>query len=349
MAKTIVGLDFGHGVVRAAEVVPARGDKKAVLKRYHEVGVPTDAIKEGVVADQPAIVSALKWLWKVGGFSTTRVVIGMGSQQVLIRELVVPSMPIKHVRESLPYRVQDLLPLPVQDAVLDFYPVEEFEQDGTAQLRGLLVAATRESVLINASAVEAAGLRTLDVDLIPFAVARHECMDRAEGTRILVHLGAVSTSIIVAEEGVPQFIRMLPTGGADLTATIGERLEVGPQRAEDLKRRIGLTADPADAEEAVVAGICRENVRDLIQAVRTTISFFQNAHPEEIVNTVVLSGGGGQLRGLDAAIASAVDLRVERTRNEQHIALAGSVDESSLIAAGAGPTVALGLTIGRSV
>ncbi len=348
MAKTIVGLDFGHGVIRAAEVVPAHGGRKPVLKRYHEVGVPVDAIKEGVVVDQAAVVSALRWLWKVGGFSTKRVVIGMGSQQVLIRELVLPSMPIKHVRESLPYRVQDLLPLPVQDAVLDFYPIEEFEQDGTSQLRGLLVAATRESVLINARAVESAGLRTVDVDLIPFAVTRHQSAGGEAGTRIFVHVGAVSTSIIVAAQGVPQFIRMLPTGGADLTAAIAERVDLSAQRAEDLKRRVGLAVDPTDPEEAVVAAVCRESARDLLQAVRTTMSFFQNAHVESAFEAVVLSGGGGQLRGLAAAIQATVDLPVEQVRNEQHISLAGSVDESSLMAAGAGPTVALGLTIGRS-
>ena len=68
----------------------------------------------------------------------------MGSQQVLIRELVVPKMSLAHVRETLPFRVQDLLPLPVEDAVLDFFPIEEVDADGSRALRGLLVAATRD-------------------------------------------------------------------------------------------------------------------------------------------------------------------------------------------------------------
>ena len=60
MTKTIVGLDFGHGVIRAAEVLPERGRRRATLVRYQEVRVPFDAIREGVVVDEDAVVGALE-------------------------------------------------------------------------------------------------------------------------------------------------------------------------------------------------------------------------------------------------------------------------------------------------
>ncbi|MFD1721175.1 type IV pilus assembly protein PilM [Amnibacterium endophyticum] len=347
MAKSIVGLDFGHGVIRAAEVSPG-GRQRPVLHRYHEVEVPVDAIREGVVADTPAVVAALKWLWAVGGFSTKRVVLGMGSQQVLIRELVLPSMPMAHLRETLAFRVQDMLPLPVEHAVLDYYPVEEVEHEGEPHLRGLLVAATRESVAANTSAAAAAGLKVVDVDLIPFAVIRSHVDEDLAGVKVYLHVGAVSTNVIVAERGVPQFVRMLPSGGNDLTAALADRLGVRADRADELKRRFGLVADEEVPESRLTADVSAEAARDLVQAVASTIAFYQNGHPEDHVDGVVLSGGGAMLRGLSAEIAEHTGLPVTVSRPDGRFTVGARIDEPSFVAAGAAPAVALGLTVGSA-
>jgi type IV pilus assembly protein PilM len=344
MPHTIVGLDFGHGVIRAAEV-SSDGKRPPVLHRYHEVQVPVDAIKEGVVTDVDAVVSALTWLWDVASFGTKRVVTGIGSQQVLIRELVLPRMPLSHIRETLPFRVQELLPLPAEQAVLDFYGVEEVEHEGAPHIRGLLVAATRESVLANTSAIEAAGLKVVDVDLIPFAVLRSHVEQERDGVRIYLHIGAVSTNIIVADHGVPQFIRMLPTGGADLTAALAERHDLKLDRADELKRRHGLLVDETDLDARAIAATSAEVAKDLIQAVRSTVAFWQNGHPESQVGGVVLSGGGSMLRGLPEALEAASGLPVVVGRPAGNFTVGGRVDEVSFLAAGASPAVALGLTI----
>jgi len=347
MPNTIVGLDFGHGVIRAAEVSTG-GKHPPVLHRYHEVQVPVDAIKEGVVTDVDAVVSALTWLWNIANFGTKRVVTGIGSQQVLIRELILPRMPIKHIRETLPFRVQELLPLPADQAVLDFYGVEEVEHEGEPHIRGLLVAATRESVLANTRAIEAAGLRVVDVDLIPFAVVRSHVDEERNGVKIYLHVGAVSTSVIVADQGVPQFIRMLPAGGDDLTATLAQRLDLRADRAHELKHRYGLVADPADLDSTAVAAVGVDSAKDLVQAVRSTIAFWENGHPESRVAGVVLSGGGAMLRGLVETLQESTSLEVTISRPAGRFSVGGQVDEASFLAAGAAPAVALGLTI-RSV
>ena len=51
------------------------------------------------------------------------------------------------MREALPYQVQDAIPIPVEEAVLDYVPLEEFgTPDGDLMLSILVVAAQREMV-----------------------------------------------------------------------------------------------------------------------------------------------------------------------------------------------------------
>lgn len=347
MTRTIVGLDFGHGVIRGAEVLPAHGQRPAQLVRYHEVRIPVDAVREGVVVDEEAVVGALESLRGAAGFGTKRVVMGVGSQQVLIRELVMPNLPLAQLRAALPFKAQDLLPLPVEHAVLDFYPVEEVEDDDGPAIRGLLVAATKESVLANIRAAKRAGFRVVDVDLIPFAVVRSHPMAERDGVKMFMHVGATSTSVVVAQRGIPQFVRMLPNGGADLTAALVERFGLSAHRADELKRRYGIRPDPSDPQSDLVAAVNAEGARDIVQAARSTVAFYENSRQEQgdRIDGVVLSGGGAQLRGLADEIASVTGLPVATGHGDAGISVGSRVDEVALLSSGVSPAVAVGLAL----
>ena len=102
MAASVVGLDIGHGVLRAAEVANGTKSKPRLLK-YHEVTFPADASREGEIVEQDVLVRALKQLWSVGKFSTKDVVLGVGNQRVLTRDLAVPKVPLDRIKETLPW------------------------------------------------------------------------------------------------------------------------------------------------------------------------------------------------------------------------------------------------------
>ncbi|HEY4152293.1 MAG TPA: pilus assembly protein PilM, partial [Pseudolysinimonas sp.] len=99
MARSVVGLDIGHGVLRAAEVAnPAK--PRPTLLRYHEMSVPIEAVNRGEVTDPALVAQALKVMWSRAKFSTKDVVLGMGNQRVLSRDYSVRAQPLDRIRES---------------------------------------------------------------------------------------------------------------------------------------------------------------------------------------------------------------------------------------------------------
>ena len=171
MSPSIIGIDIGTAHLRAVEVRNP-GKLRPVLQRYYEVPLPLGAVVAGEVVEPHTVAAALKALWSGGGFHSRQVVLGMGNQRVLARDLSVPKMSLARIRQALPFEVQDLLPVPVADALLDFYPISQSTTEHGPIVNGLLIAAVKATVLANVSAVRLAGLTTIDVDLIPFAVSR---------------------------------------------------------------------------------------------------------------------------------------------------------------------------------
>jgi len=346
MASTVVGLDLGHGVLRAAEIADA-GKARPTLVRYHHIPIPLSAVDRGEVVEAGTVASALKQLWAQGGFKSKKVVLGVGNQRVLVRDLSLPKAPIERIKESLPFQVQDVLPVPVAEALLDFYPVSESREEGREVVNGLLVAAVKEAVLANVEAVQAAGFEPIEVDLIPFALTRSMLVGAAaRGTVALVHVGAVTTSIIVAVDGIPHFVRVMQNGGDDITKALTTSLAIDARQADQIKRGLGLSSDSVSTEWRQAVEVIYQSTGDLMGGIRNTLSFYVSTRPGIVIDRIVVSGGGAELIGFNKALADLTRLPVATTDPLDRFTVARTVNRESLQSGYSGLAVAAGLALG---
>jgi type IV pilus assembly protein PilM len=310
MATSVVGVDIGATTARAVEVHGFEGSKP-VITRLHQVPLPENAARRGEVVELSTVTSALKRLWSSGGFKAKNIVLGMGGSRVFARDFTVPRQPINLIRESLPFQVQDLLPVPVADVLLDFYPIQEEEGEQGPVVKGLLVAGVKEAITANVTAAMSAGLRPLHVDLIPFALSRAIAPIRAaRGPEVIVAIGANTTNIVVVDRGVPQFVRIIPNGGDDVTRAIASRLQWAPEQAESAKRVVGMGGPMMRAEDRPVLEIIYEVTGELLGSIRSTLSYYVGTTPLEPVQRILLTGGGALLGGLPNALSELTGLPV---------------------------------------
>ncbi len=315
--KTVVGLDIGTSGVRAAELSVGKGG--ATLERFGQVALPPRAVRDGEVVDVEAVAAGIRQLWAQAKFSTKKVVLGVANQKVVVRQVDLPWLPLNELRKSLAYQVQDFIPMPVEQAILDFHPLEEFTNDsGGRTLRVLLVAASREMVDTALQALDRAGLVPSAVDLTSFAVLRSLVTEQSGlgsmEAEAIVDIGASVTNIVVHQGGVPRFVRILLMGGADITDAVAERLGVPVDQAESVKQGTGLArvAGAADAHPANRA--IEASGAAFVEEVRSSLDYYQAQPGSARVGRIMLSGGGSRLDGLAERLATATRLPVEAAR-----------------------------------
>jgi type IV pilus assembly protein PilM len=307
--RTAIGLDIGTSVVRAAEL--SFGRAGITLERFGQVVLPEGAVRDGEVVDPEPVVESLRQLWAATGFSHKRVVMGVANQRVIVRQLELPWMEQSELRDSLAFHVADFLPIPVDAAVLDFFPLEEGTDEGGARLlRGLLVAAARDTVLANVRCAERAGLSCQSVDLTSFAVLRS--MGRQSGmdveTEALIDVGARVTNIVVHSSGVPRFVRIMLMGGQDVTDAVADRLGIPTSEAEAMKQQVALLG--ASEEFGAVSQAMTSTAQDFVDEIRGSLDYYGASTPSHPVERILLCGGGSRLDGLRERLASATRLPV---------------------------------------
>jgi type IV pilus assembly protein PilM len=313
VAKTLIGLDIGSTAVRAAEVVP--GDVP-VLTRAAQVPLPPGAVENGEVRQPEAVGEALKELWARGRIRGRQVRLGVGNQRVVVREIALPWLPEKELRGSLGFQVQEFIPLSVDEAVLDFDPVGEFEQEGRRMLRLLLVAAQKVMVSEAVAAVQAARLEPIGIDLNPFALVRAvgtvEGINlEAPGDEAVVDVGAHVTNICVHDRGVTRFVRILPSGGRDITLAIARGLGVEDDVAERLKRGEDVEGAPPQKD---VERVSLSRAGSFVDEIRSSLEFYTAQVPGAKIGRVLVTGGGSKLRGFLELLQERIPVKVDRGR-----------------------------------
>lgn len=362
MTRTMVGLDIGSSGVRAAEFVPGR--RRTTLRRFASVPLAPGVVRAGTVVDGEALTDALRTLWSKGKFGTREVRIGIANAGVLVRQMDLDWMPPADFRKALRYQVQDALPIPVDDANLDYHLLDEvdLEQPGSEPRRVariLLVAAAREMVDAFVDAARQARLRTVGVDLLPFALVRsrspHGLAETGE-VEAIVDVGADVVSVVVHAGGVPRYVRIIPgIGGQAITEAVRQHYDWTWEDAERTKIYVGLpghahldasqieTVGPGvDGLEHAAQRVVVAAVRELADEIASTLTFYRDTvsdvradaapgtasgtapgaaedDPATTVTQVLLTGSGARLGGLRELLEGRLGLAVARLEGAESV------------------------------
>jgi type IV pilus assembly protein PilM len=351
--RGVVGLDIGTSAVRAAEL--GVDSDSATLHRFGQVALPEGAVRDGEIHDADAVTTAIRQLWATVKFSTKRVAVGVANQRVVVRQVDLPWMPVKELRKSLALQVGDLIPMPVDQAVLDFHAIEEVvSEDGHRMLRVMLVAAGKDMVSVAVDAVTRAGLKPTMVDLTPFAVLRSlggggGAMGLDTEAEAIVEVGADVTNIVVHRNGLPRFVRVLLLGGRDVTETMAERMGVDQMTAEGTKLGMTLSPDPTHVDSHPASRALESSVAQWIDEVRQSLTFHVGQSGGDRIRRIVLTGGASQLAGLPQRLATATRLPVVVASPLSGLKLGRTgLAPDQLAAVQARMAVPVGLALGRA-
>jgi len=347
-----IGVDIGDTHVRVAEVeFSGKGSSatgRGTLTGYSEVPLPRGAVQAGEVVDVSAVGSAIKQAVGGAGASGKEAHVGVGSANVVVREIELPSLPMAQLRTSLPFHVQETLPMSVDEVLLDFYPTGEKEMESSKVLRGIMVAAPKSTVTQNLLAVEAAGLRPKMVDLGGFALLRSQLsQDAMSGVVAFVDIGARLTTVVITTNGLPRLVRILPQGGHDLTDAVASSLQIGAVEAEEVKIQIGLGGRPGPGQEAAVEPLS-QSARQLVEGIRNTFVYFASSNPGEAPQHMVITGGGSLLGGLGQYLASATRLPVRYGNAFARISVGKKIRPESLQGLEVRAATPIGLAFGEA-
>ena len=344
--STVVALDIGSSAIAGAEIKDGRQLSRAAVEE-----LPEGLVVDGEVAEPVDLANHIKRFWKDSKFSGRSVRLGVANQRVVVRMIELPAIDDPaEMRQTVDIEAAEHIPIPPDQAIIDYQSVGWFEDESGPRQRLVVVAAHREMIETLVSAVRRAGLRVDGIDLEAFALIRSlvPIVPRGDGAEVLCHIGAGATNIVVSVDRTSQFTRLVGLGGVDLTNAVADQTGLSPHEAEALKAACGLLGDvPTGWDQATVTRVRHAlalAVRPLVQEIGRTIDFYRSQDFARPVERLVLSGGTALCSGLDKYVQQALGLEVEIGNPLQN--LSKSADLSFEVATRS--AVAVGLALDAS-
>ena len=306
MAQLVVGLDIGTSAVRAAELDLSHSSP--VLLAYGQVGLPPGSLVDGEIRDASAVSEAITRLWENGKFSSKSVIVGIAGLRAITREIDLPFVPDNEVDSAVRFQSEEVIPFPPDQTILSSQILEDYTSPEGDKMRRILVAAAHVDLVNGVIAtVEKAGLTAEGVDLASSALVRAiGGPDQTDKPEAIVSIGAGLTVVVIHQQGRPQFVRTVGSGGNTTTAAIAAALDIPISDAEGLKRRIG--AEDARAQSAEKAA--QPSMTELVGEIRNSIQYFASLPGRLPISRVLVTGGGSALHGVIPMLESQVRLPV---------------------------------------
>lgn len=279
--------------------------------------LPLETIVDGLIADDSLVSSELHNLLQSLDHSTKDIITTVPNDNLLIRNIEMPNMNKKEIRESLKWEADEQLPYPVENAALDYLKVEENED-----VIKYIVAAVKKNVVDNfLHPFERINLKPKVINVQPMAlVSLLAYQEQAENNIAIIDIGASATQITIANKRDIMLSRTIDTGGTSFTNSIMDVKNIDFQEAEEEKKKIDLSIEAEAVESDALSSMPigmetgsedNKNLRDLAARLSSEITrsldFFNMKHRDQEVERIYITGGASRLSGLQQIISEEIN------------------------------------------
>jgi type IV pilus assembly protein PilM len=317
--RSAVGIDIGTSAIKVVEIKNKKG--RAVLETYGAISLGPYASQDiGAVTNLPVekLGEALAEVLKQAGVTARTGALAIPMQSSLIFTVELPvAIKDSEMQGIIATEARRYIPLPIAEVSLDFFvlpqkeesleDINAVEKPAVVDKKKVLVVATQNDAVTKCrSLVSLAGIDASFFEIEIFSSVRAN-FEHELSPVLLMDFGASRTKLSIVEFGMVKSYHTIDRGGAEITSSISQSLNIPWSEAEKMKKEFGLFGSPTEKSLADIIKIHT----DYIFSETNNLLLGYEKKEGRTVTKVILSGGGAMLKGLKEVAASNFHANVE--------------------------------------
>jgi type IV pilus assembly protein PilM len=257
--------------------------------------------------DQQEMAQAMNKYMVDAKISTKNVNISLPESQVFTKVIDMPVLSDKELSSAIYWEAEQYIPAQLNTMSLDWSVLRKpAEASADAKMQVLLVGAPLQLVKRYQTILEMAGMTLTSVETEILSVIRSVVQGNNFPTSLIMHIGALSTSLALVQNGIMVFNYTIPLGGIAMTRAIAADFGFSPTQAEEYKRSYGLL----DKNFGGKVGKAIEPIlTEILSEVKKAISFYSDRYKNESpISQILLTGGGAMLPGIDLYFVRSISI-----------------------------------------
>lgn len=323
-----LGIDIGSSAIKVVQL--KRHGAQAVLETYGELALGPyggAVVGQSVQLPPEKIAQALIDLMKEKevNITTNKSGVSIPFSSSLMSVIEMPQVGHKQLETMVPFEARKYIPVPITEVMLDWSiiprsvngpQVDEPPPLGSTPLQAgtpmeslpkidvLVVAIHKDTIGRYQDIVTRAGLETGFFEIELFSTMR-SILEETLRPMLIMDMGAASTKLYVVERGIVRGSHTVNRGSQDITASLATALNISADKAEVLKREVGLTGSDQNFTDVI------RLVLDYVFAEANTTLLAYEKKFNKTVSKALLVGGGASLKGIIDLAKNSLKTEVE--------------------------------------
>lgn len=310
--KSVIGLDIGRSFIKVVQL--RNENEKVILETYGEIALgPYAGLSVGGATKlaPEEIVEAIKALFKETNVTANTGALSIPLDSTLLTLIEMPKMEEVKLQKAIPLEAKKYIPAASDEISLDWMVIpkrkdedeDEAQKKDEADGKDAATAPEKVEVLIMAihndvltkynNIINGISLVNSSLEIEVFSAVR-AVLSRDMSTFMVLDIGSTSTKLSIVERGVIKGSHIVGKGSRDITKAIASAKRVTETKAEELKRKVGISGEGEDG--TVLLEVTLPIVDQILAEANNVILNYQqkNSRP---VTKVALIGGGVLLPG----------------------------------------------------
>lgn len=298
------GLDIGTTAIRAVQLTT--GNNKQLL-RYGMLPIDTKTALSDSKPDQQKVAAKVQELMAAAKITTKNVAVGLPSSRVFSMVTDIDRLPPNELAKSIKYQADSLIPTPVAESKMDWAVIGD-SPDNPSKVELLLSSVSNDYIESRLDFLEAIGLEVIAFEPDNLALTRSMLAPDATAPHMIIDIGALSTDLVIVDNGAPRLIRAIPTGSEAIIKAAIANLSVDDKQASEFVFKFGLSQQKLEGQvyNAIIGTIDM-----LVSDIEKSIKFFQTRYKDKKLERIVMTGAASSLPEFPLYIANKLSVNVE--------------------------------------
>jgi len=281
-------LDIGTNSIRMIQL-SGDAEKGWELEKYAYVPVDPKIVLDDSQIGKRRLAETILGAKEQAGIRTKNIALGLPSRKTYTAIVDVPNAPEAEIKKTVKYKVDQYIPMAVDEAKVDFAVLGVSPNDPLkAEL--LISSCSKNYAEERMEDIEALGLNVIAQEPEPMAMARALAPVGMTDARLLIDLGEKSMDLVVIYQGSPRLVRSVPGGLIQFVKAVADTLNVREDQARSFILKFGLSQDQLDGQVFKALDTTLDNFS---QEMGKSVRFFQQKYAGASVGGIVLSGFAG--------------------------------------------------------
>ena len=255
------------------------------------------------------VVEDLTEIKKKAEITSDNTIMSIPMSSAFFSVINLPNMSKSKISKVINYEAKQYIPISLEEVIFDWSIINENEESDNRNknVKVLLVAILKEVAEKYITIASTLGLELIALETESFSLAR-SLIGSEKGSFVIVDIGNKVTNTTVVENGyVLSSHSAFGTGGKEITKAICHRFNISFERAERLKKDVGLNFSESQKKvsEAMFPII------NIIISETRKISETYVKNNKKVIKKVIITGGTANLPGLVEYFSSELNISAE--------------------------------------